>query len=203
MLSLLSRQCKHSPKVFFLSSQKFLFTLFTQNALAQLRPFATSQILLARRHQQPKIRVPSKKALAAKARRRAGIAAKADDQTQKLTLLEAIAVLRVSAPPTLLEQLQLYHLARPLKLHHRIRSMSSSSRLRLKMASLCRKDVSIFQGKLNPELRKRFSYLRRGDKRKRQKRRVRILWVARSLSTECVPSVHHIHICSTEHSTDS
>jgi hypothetical protein len=147
--------------------------------------------------------VPSKKALAAKARRRAGIASKADEQTRKLTLLEAIAVLRVSAPPTLLEQLQFYHLVRPLKLHHRIRSMSFLSRLRLKMASLCLKDVSIFQEKLNPELRKRFSYLQRGDKRKRQKRRVRILWVAQSLSTECVPSAHHIHICSTEHLTDS
>lgn len=92
MLSLLSRQCKHSPK----------------NALAQLRLFTTSQILLARRHQQPKIRVPSKKALAAKARRRAGIAAKADDRTQKLTLLEAIAVLRaveVASPNSIYELL--------------------------------------------------------------------------------------------------
>lgn len=41
-----------------------------------------------------KIRVPSKKALAAKTRRKAVLAAKADEQLEKLSLLDAINVLR-------------------------------------------------------------------------------------------------------------
>lgn len=60
------------------------------------RSFMTSPVSLARRKQEVKIRVPSKKALAAKARRKAAKASKADDQLEKLSLLDAIAVLRVS-----------------------------------------------------------------------------------------------------------
>ncbi len=42
------------------------------------------------------IRVPSKKAAAAKAKRRASIAAAEDAKAEKLTLAEAVSVLRVS-----------------------------------------------------------------------------------------------------------
>jgi len=58
------------------------------------RQFTTSQVNLAARLKQPKIRVPSKKALAAKARRKAAIASKLDAQAEKLSLPDAISVLR-------------------------------------------------------------------------------------------------------------
>ncbi|KAF7436332.1 mitochondrial 54S ribosomal protein mrpl1 [Pleurotus ostreatus] len=57
------------------------------------RGFQTSQSVLAR-HKQPKIRVPSKKTLAAKAKRRAAKARKNIYDSEKMPLLDAIAVLR-------------------------------------------------------------------------------------------------------------
>ncbi|PFH52317.1 hypothetical protein AMATHDRAFT_74365 [Amanita thiersii Skay4041] len=59
------------------------------------RLFSTSSpLLLIRRDKQSTIRIPSKKAAAAKARRRAAKAAKADEAAEKLTLADAISVLR-------------------------------------------------------------------------------------------------------------
>jgi large subunit ribosomal protein L1 len=63
--------------------------------LACNRQFTTSQALLAR-HRKAKIRVPSKKALAAKAKKRAAKARQAIDVSEHLPLTDAIAVLRVS-----------------------------------------------------------------------------------------------------------
>jgi len=51
-------------------------------------------LLLARRDRKSTIRVPSKKALAAKAKRRAAKAAKLDEAAEKLPLMDAISVLR-------------------------------------------------------------------------------------------------------------
>ncbi|GLB35732.1 putative ribosomal protein [Lyophyllum shimeji] len=58
------------------------------------RQFATTQVLSAKRQKQSKIRIPSKKAAAAKARRKAAIATKAVDRSEFLTLADAISVLR-------------------------------------------------------------------------------------------------------------
>jgi large subunit ribosomal protein L1 len=62
--------------------------------------FSTTAVLSLNRKLESKIRTPSKKALAAKTRRRAALAAKADARFLKLPLREAIGVLRVS-PTTL------------------------------------------------------------------------------------------------------
>jgi len=61
-----------------------------------IRQFNTTASLHISRTKEPKIRTPSKKALAAKARRKAAIAKKEDQRLLKLSLLDAIAVLRVS-----------------------------------------------------------------------------------------------------------
>lgn len=61
----------------------------------QLRAFSASQPILGKRDRRPTIRVPSKKAAAAKARRKAAIVAAEDAKAEKLTLADAIAVLRV------------------------------------------------------------------------------------------------------------
>lgn len=75
--------------------EKLLFNSLRQT-LNVSRQFMTTSRALAARHKQPKIRIPSKKALAAKARRRAAAASKFDEQAEKLSLMEAISVLRVS-----------------------------------------------------------------------------------------------------------
>jgi hypothetical protein len=61
-----------------------------------IRQFNTSRTLQFRRDNKTTIRVPSKKALAAKARRKAALAAKEEQALLKLPLVDAIAVLRVS-----------------------------------------------------------------------------------------------------------
>lgn len=62
-----------------------------------IRQFNTSSPLqYRRRDNKSTIRVPSKKALAAKARRKAALAAKEEQTLLKLPLVDAIAVLRVS-----------------------------------------------------------------------------------------------------------
>ncbi|KAG6813992.1 hypothetical protein H0H92_004485 [Tricholoma furcatifolium] len=58
------------------------------------RQFTTTQVLLAKRQKQPKIRIPSKKAAAAKAKRKAALAEKKIDRSEHLTLADAITVLR-------------------------------------------------------------------------------------------------------------
>jgi len=58
--------------------------------------FSTTAALGINRKPESKIRTPSKKALAAKARRRAALAAKSDARLLKLPLKEAIGILRVS-----------------------------------------------------------------------------------------------------------
>jgi large subunit ribosomal protein L1 len=67
-----------------------------------IRQFNTTPSLHISRTKEPKIRTPSKKALAAKARRKAAIAKKEDQRLLKLPLLDAIAVLRVSYSPNFL-----------------------------------------------------------------------------------------------------
>ncbi|KAF8640644.1 hypothetical protein AX17_000301 [Amanita inopinata Kibby_2008] len=80
---------------------------YTQRSLASIRPFSTSHVLLlARREKQSTIRVPSKKAQAAKTRRRAAKVAKANEAAEKLSLSDAISVLRaveVASPNTTYE----------------------------------------------------------------------------------------------------
>ncbi|KAJ8509164.1 hypothetical protein ONZ45_g8635 [Pleurotus djamor] len=66
---------------------------FAYSAPAFNRAFSTTSNVLAR-HRQPKIRVPSKKTLAAKARKRAAKARKNIYDSEKMNLLDAIAVLR-------------------------------------------------------------------------------------------------------------
>ncbi|KAK2461489.1 hypothetical protein APHAL10511_005952 [Amanita phalloides] len=66
-----------------------------RQALGNARLFSTtSPLLLARRDKKSTIRIPSKKALAAKGKRRAAKAAKLDEATEKLSLMDAISVLR-------------------------------------------------------------------------------------------------------------
>ncbi|KAF5312897.1 hypothetical protein D9619_002737 [Psilocybe cf. subviscida] len=78
MLGLLARSC-NAPSTCIAS---------------QTRLFSTSQSLQISRRAESKIRVPSKKALAAKNRRKAAAAAKEDARLLKLSLAEAINVLR-------------------------------------------------------------------------------------------------------------
>lgn len=59
------------------------------------RQFSTTPAVQLRRDPKSQIRVPSKKALAAKQKRKAAIAQKEDDKAEKLPLLDAIQVLRV------------------------------------------------------------------------------------------------------------
>ncbi|KAF8624209.1 hypothetical protein AX15_005975 [Amanita polypyramis BW_CC] len=67
----------------------------TRQVLTTARPFSTTGTLfLARRDKKSTIRVPSKKALAAKAKRRGAKAAKIDEAAEKLSLMDAISVLR-------------------------------------------------------------------------------------------------------------
>ncbi|KAJ7492198.1 ribosomal protein L1-like protein [Mycena latifolia] len=58
------------------------------------RQFTTTGAVLARRGQVQKVKIPSKKAMAAKARRRAAKEAKRVDHSNDMTLEDAIAVLR-------------------------------------------------------------------------------------------------------------
>ncbi|KAG5718700.1 50S ribosomal protein L1 [Termitomyces sp. T112] len=70
------------------------------------RQFTTTQIPLAKRQNLPKIRIPSKKAAAAKARRKAALAAKKVDRSEFLSFADAIAVLRaveVASPNSTLD----------------------------------------------------------------------------------------------------
>jgi large subunit ribosomal protein L1 len=60
------------------------------------RQFSTSLIALARQHKS-KINVPSKKALAAKAKRRAAKAPKHIYHREQMPLTDAIAILRVAS----------------------------------------------------------------------------------------------------------
>jgi large subunit ribosomal protein L1 len=64
--------------------------------LALNRQFSTTPAVLARKGQTQKVKTPSKKAMAAKARRRAIKEAKSIDHSDDMPLEEAIAVLRVS-----------------------------------------------------------------------------------------------------------
>ncbi|KAF8079066.1 ribosomal protein L1-like protein [Lyophyllum atratum] len=91
--------------LFSLCRQCYVPTLARANLSFQ-RQFTTTQILSAKRQKQSKIRVPSKKAAAAKARRKGAIAAKAIDRSEFLTLSDAIAVLRaveVASPNSTLD----------------------------------------------------------------------------------------------------
>ncbi|KAF6754296.1 50S ribosomal protein L1 [Ephemerocybe angulata] len=70
------------------------------------RQFSTTPAVQLRRDPKSAIRVPSKKAMAAKAKRREAIAAKLDAKAEKLPLLDAIQVLRaveVASPNAIYE----------------------------------------------------------------------------------------------------
>jgi len=78
----IGRQCHRTTNLF--SSSLF-------------RTFATTPSVQARKNKnESKIRIPSKKAMAAKAKRRAAKVALADAKLEKLSLMDAINVLRVS-----------------------------------------------------------------------------------------------------------
>ncbi|THV06573.1 ribosomal protein L1 [Dendrothele bispora CBS 962.96] len=75
-------------------------------SLAQHRTFSSTAVSLARRQNAPKIRIPSKKALAAKQKRRAAKAALKMGKLEQLSLTEAISVLRsveVDSPKSVYE----------------------------------------------------------------------------------------------------
>ncbi|ESK96207.1 50s ribosomal protein l1 [Moniliophthora roreri MCA 2997] len=70
------------------------------------RPFSTTPAVQIRKNNAPKIRIPSKRAMAAKAKRRAAKAELADSKLLKLELGEAISVLRaveVASPKAMYE----------------------------------------------------------------------------------------------------
>ncbi|KAK7058620.1 hypothetical protein VNI00_002256 [Paramarasmius palmivorus] len=70
------------------------------------RPFSTTPTLQIRKNNAPKIRIPSKRALAAKAKRRAAKAEQAESKLLKLELTEAVNVLRaveVASPKAMYE----------------------------------------------------------------------------------------------------
>ncbi|KAG6874416.1 hypothetical protein C0995_015152 [Termitomyces sp. Mi166 len=93
------------PSLLSLCQQCWRPTLGRSNPLFQ-RQFTTTQILLAKRQKQPKIRIPSKKAAAAKARRKAALAAKKIDRSEFLSFADAISVLRaveVASPNSTLD----------------------------------------------------------------------------------------------------
>ncbi|TFK26730.1 50S ribosomal protein L1 [Coprinopsis marcescibilis] len=72
------------------------------------RQFSTTPAVQLRRDPKAQIRVPSKKAMAAKLKRKAAIAAKLDGKSEKLPLLDAINVLRaveVTSPNSIYELL--------------------------------------------------------------------------------------------------
>ncbi|KAF4611951.1 hypothetical protein D9613_004166 [Agrocybe pediades] len=73
----------------------FRRSIVAECSALQTRQFTTSSVLqISRKKNVSTIRVPSKKAQAAKARRKAAIAAKEDEKNLKLTLEDAISVLR-------------------------------------------------------------------------------------------------------------
>jgi hypothetical protein len=68
--------------------------ILPQEFLFQCRTFSATPASLGKRD-RPTIRIPSKKAAAAKARRKAAFVAAEDAKAEKLTLTDAISVLRV------------------------------------------------------------------------------------------------------------
>jgi hypothetical protein len=97
-----------------LGCKVYLFVEFIHykfKAFSTTRLFSVSNVSSISRKPESKIRTPSKKALAAKARRRVALASKADTRFLKLPLKEAITVLRVgllSLVFVVLSHLQLY-----------------------------------------------------------------------------------------------
>ena len=97
-LSLLCQRCTR-PAAF--AAQVALFPLLaelhsytTHSQSLPCRSFSTTPAVFAKQN-KPKIRVPGKKAMEAKRRRKAALAAKEDEKREKLPLTEAIKVLRV------------------------------------------------------------------------------------------------------------
>lgn len=91
--------------------------------------FSTTTALNINRKPESKVRTPSKKALAAKARRRAALATKADARLLKLPLKEAIGVLRVSITDNLLFA-DLLTTSRPWRSLPQTHSMNLPSKLK-------------------------------------------------------------------------
>ncbi|KAF5374989.1 hypothetical protein D9758_000527 [Tetrapyrgos nigripes] len=76
------------------------------SSFSQIRNFTSTSVSLARRNNVSKIRIPSKKAMAAKQKRRAAKAALKMGKIERLTLKDAISVLRaveVDSPKSMFE----------------------------------------------------------------------------------------------------
>lgn len=73
------------------------------------RQFTISQAVLARDDRKSKVRVLSKKTLAAKAKKRALKSRKNIYDSEKMTLADAIAVLRVRVSPDTIDRLANYN----------------------------------------------------------------------------------------------
>ncbi len=106
----------------------------------QFGAFSTSQPILGKRDKRPTIRVPSKKAAAAKARRKAAITAAEDAKAEKLTLADAVSVLRVCFRQYFFQLLSDAHL-RLLKLPLQTIPTSYSLKQRLNQELQCLKDA--------------------------------------------------------------
>lgn len=116
------------------------YTIILPQNLAFSRQFATSQVFLAR-HKTPRIRVPSKKALVAKAKKRAAKARKAIDDSEHLSLMDAIAVLRVSSYLTFIED--------PLMVPQAVEVAAPNSTYELFIKTEMKNGVAVPKGRVN------------------------------------------------------
>lgn len=146
-----------------------------------IRQFNTSSPLqLRRKDNKSTIRVPSKKALAAKARRKAALAAKEEQGLLKLPLVDAIAVLRVSYVQLLHTIIQIQQESRLSRLRHQRPSLSYLLRPRSEMDSQYQKEESLFQEKQNRDQRIKFLYLPKEDMPTKQERQEHTLSVVQN-----------------------
>lgn len=135
------------------------------------RQFKTSSPLqLTRRNNKPTIRVPSKKALAAKARRKAAIAAKEEQSLLKLPLVDAVAILRVRIRTIIAYNNLTEYTYRLSKSRRPSLSLNYLSRPRSAMASQYQEEESLSQEKQNQDQKIKFLYLQKGDMPRKQER---------------------------------
>jgi HD superfamily phosphodiesterase len=128
-----------------------------------IRQFKTSSPLqLARKNKKSTIRIPSKKAIAAKARRKTAVLAKEEQALLKLPLVDAIAVLRVSMYSFIAYKNpnQQFRLSR---LHHQSLCLSYMLRPESEMASQYQEEESLFQEKQSQDQKIKSLYLPKED----------------------------------------
>ena len=140
--------------------------------------YTSSPLQYRRQKNQSTIRVPSKKALAAKARRKAALAAKEEQALLKLPLVDAIAVLRVCAViaynnPNSTE-------SRLSRLRHQRPSLSYLLRPKSEMASQYQEEESLFQEKQNQGQKIKSLYLPKEDMPTKQERQEHTLSVVQN-----------------------